>query len=160
VFADRSKISNWKGNINNIRLDIFDGSNTPADVSMYFGAIVLCKTAEEAAKVAEGWTPEGAITDYLAYLESLKPETEPETEAPTEPETEAPTEPVTEAPTEVPTDAVTETPTEPATEAPTEAPTAAPETQAPAEGGCASAVAFGLTGVFMAAAVLLIRKKD
>ena len=160
VVADMSKISNWKGNINNIRLDIFDGSNTPADVSMYFGAIVLCKTADEAAKVAEGWTPEGAITDYLAYLESLKPETEPETEAPTEPETEAPTEPVTEAPTEVPTDAVTETPTEPATEAPTEAPTAAPETQAPAEGGCASAVAFGLTGVFMAAAVLLIRKKD
>ena len=153
VVADMSTLSNWKGNVNNIRLDIFDGSNTPADVSMYFGAIVLCKTAEEAAKVSEGWAPEGSITDYLAYLDSLKPETEPETEPVTEPVTEAPTAaPETEAPTVAPE---TQAP-----EVPTEAPTAAPETQAPAEGGCASAVAFGLTGILMAAAVLLIRKKD
>ncbi len=153
VVADMSKVSNWTGNINNIRLDIFDGSNTPADVSMYFGAIVLCKTAEEAAKVAEGWAPEGSITDYLAYLEAMKPETEPETEPVTEPVTEAPTAaPETEAPTAAPETA--------APEVPTEAPTAAPETQAPAEGGCASAVAFGLTGILMAAAVAVIRKKD
>ena len=153
VVADMSKLSNWTGKINNIRLDIFDGSNTPADTTMYFGAIVLCKTAEEAAKVSEGWAPEGSITDYLAYLESMKPETEPETEPVTEPVTEAPTAaPETEAPTAAPETA--------APEVPTEAPTAAPETQAPAEGGCASVVAFGLTGILMAAAVLLIRKKD
>ena len=153
VVADMSKVSNWRGNINNIRLDIFDGSNTPADTTMYFGAIVLCKTAEEAAKVAEGWTPEGAITDYLAYLDSMKPETEPETEPVTEP--------VTEAPTQAPeTEALTAGPETQAPEVPTEAPTAAPETEAPAKGGCASAVAFGLAGILMAAAVVVIRKKD
>ena len=154
--ADMSKVGNWKGNINNIRLDIFDSLNTPADVSMYFGAIVLCKTAEEAAKVSEGWAPEGSITDYLAYLESLKPETEPETEAPTEPETEAPTEPETDAPTEEPTAA----PTEPVTEAPTAAPTEAP-TEAP-KGGCGSTVTFGLAAILVTAAawVTVSRKKD
>ena len=156
--ADMSKVGNWKGNINNIRLDIFDSLNTPADVSMYFGAIVLCKTAEEAAKVADGWAPEGSITDYLAYLESLKPETEPETEAPTEPETEAPTEPETETPTEAPTEAPTAAPTEPATEAPTAAPTEAPTE--PAKSGCGSAVTFGLAAVLVAAAACVIRKKD
>lgn len=156
--ADMSKVGNWKGNINNIRLDIFDSLNTPADVSMYFGAIVLCKTAEEAAKVSEGWAPEGSITDYLAYLESLKPETEPETEVPTEPETEVPTEPETEAPTETPTEAPTAAPTEPVTEAPTAAPTEAPTE--PAKSGCGSAVTFGLAAVLVAAAVMVIRKKD
>ena len=156
--ADMSKVGNWKGNINNIRLDIFDSLNTPADVSMYFGAIVLCKTAEEAAKVSEGWAPEGSITDYLAYLESLKPETEPETEAPTEPETEVPTEPETETPTEAPTEAPTAAPTEPVTEAPTAAPTEAPTE--PAKSGCGSAVTFGLAAVLVAAAVCVIRKKD
>ncbi len=156
--ADMSKVGNWKGNINNIRLDIFDSLNTPADVSMYFGAIVLCKTAEEAAKVSEGWAPEGSITDYLAYLESLKPETEPETEAPTEPETEAPTEPETETPTEAPTEAPTAAPTEPVTEAPTAAPTEAPTE--PAKSGCGSAVTFGLAAVLVAAAAWVIRKKD
>ena len=156
--ADMSKVGNWKGNINNIRLDIFDSLNTPADVSMYFGAIVLCKTAEEAAKVSEGWAPEGSVTDYLAYLESLKPETEPETEAPTEPETESPTEPETETPTEAPTEAPTAAPTEPVTEAPTAAPTEAPTE--PAKSGCGSAVTFGLAAVLVAAAACVIRKKD
>lgn len=163
VVADMSKLSNWKGRINNIRLDIFDGSNTPADVSMYFGAVVLCKTADEAAKVAEGWTPEGSITDYLAYLESLKPETEPETEAPTEPVTEAPTEPVTEAPTAAPE---TQTPTaapETATpEVPTEAPATTPDTDAPAKSGCGSVLFVSSVGVLLAAvaAVAVYRKKD
>ena len=156
--ADMSKVGNWKGNINNIRLDIFDSLNTPADVSMYFGAIVLCKTAEEAAKVSEGWAPEGSVTDYLAYLESLKPETEPETEAPTEPETEVPTEPETETPTEAPTEAPTAAPTEPVTEAPTAAPTEAPTE--PAKSGCGSAVTFGLAAILVAAAACVIRKKD
>ena len=158
-----SKVSGWTGNINNIRLDIFDSVNSPADVTTYIGAIVLCKTAEEAAKVSEGWAPEGSITDYLAYLESMKPETEPETEAPTEPETEAPTEPETEAPTEPETEApteevTTEAPTEEPTEAPTEAPTA--EVTAPAGGGCGSAVTFSLAALLVAAAAVVARKKD
>ena len=155
VVADMSKVSGWTGNINNIRLDIFDSVNSPADVTTYIGAIVLCKTAEEAAKVSEGWAPEGSITDYLAYLESMKPETEPETEAPTEPETEAPTEPETEAPTE---EVTTEAPTEEPTEAPTEAPTA--EVTAPAGGGCGSAVTFSLAALLVAAAAVVARKKD
>lgn len=158
VTVDMSKVAKWTGKINNIRLDIFDGSNTPEGKTMYFGAIVLCKTAEEAAKVSEGWAPEGSITDYLAYLESLKPETEPETEAPTEPETEAPTEPETDAPTEEPTAAPTEPATEPATETPTAAPTEAP-TEAP-KGGCGSAVTFGLAAILVTAAACVIRKKD
>ena len=160
VVADMSKVNNWKGNINNIRLDIFDGSNTPADTTMYFGAIVLCKTAEETAKVAEGWTPEGAITDYLAYLEAMKPETEPETEAPTEPDTEAPTEPNTEAPTE---EATTAAPTEAPTEAPTDAPvedTTVETLTEPAKSGCGSTVTFGLVAMLVTAAVVVIRKKD
>jgi hypothetical protein len=151
-----SKVAKWTGKINNIRLDIFDGSNTPEGKTMYFGAIVLCKTAEEAAKVSEGWAPEGSITDYLAYLEAMKPETEPETEAPTEPETEAPTEPVTEAPTEAPTAA----PTEPVTEAPTAADTTTETLTEPAKSGCGSAVTFGLAAILVAAAAVVIRKKD
>ena len=159
VTVDMSKVAKWTGKINNIRLDIFDGSNTPADTTMYFGAIVLCKTAEEAAKVSEGWAPEGSITDYLAYLEAMKPETEPETEeptdVPTEPETEAPTEPETDAPTEAPTAA----PTEPVTEAPAADTTIETLTE-PAKGGCGSAVTFGLAAILVAAAAVVVRKKD
>ena len=160
VVADMSKVSGWTGKINNIRLDIFDGSNTPADTTMYFGAIVLCKTAEEAAKVSEGWAPEGSITDYLAYLEAMKPETEPETEAPTEPETEAPTEPETETPTE---EATTAAPTEVPTEAPTDAPaeeTTVETLTEPAKSGCGASVTFGLAALLVAAAAVVIRKKD
>ncbi len=163
VVADMSKVSNWKGRINNIRLDIFDGSNTAADVSMYFGAIVLCKTADEAAKVAEGWTPEGSITDYLAYLESLKPETAPATEAPTEPVTEAPTEPVTEAPTAAPeTEAPTVAPETEAPEVPTEASATTPDTDAPAKSGCGATLTVSTVGILLAAAVAVTvyRKKD
>ncbi len=156
VVADMSKVSNWKGNINNIRLDIFDSTNTPADVTMYFGAIVLCKTAEEAAKVSEGWAPEGSITDYLAYLESLKPETEPETEAPTEPETDPVTEPETEPVTEAP---VTEEPTEEVTDAPA-ADTTTETLTDPVKGGCGATVAFGFASVLVAVAAVVIRKKD
>ena len=159
VTVDMSKVAKWTGKINNIRLDIFDGSNTPEGKTMYFGAIVLCKTAEEAAKVSEGWAPEGSITDYLAYLEAMKPETEPETEeptdVPTEPETEAPTEPETDAPTEAPTAA----PTEPVTDAPAADTTAETLTE-PAKGGCGSAVTFGLAAILVAAAVVVVRKKD
>ncbi len=158
VTVDMSKVAKWTGKINNIRLDIFDGSNTPEGKTMYFGAIVLCKTADEAAKVADGWAPEGSITDYLAYLESLKPETEPETEAPTEPETEAPTEPATETPTEPETQA----PAVPETEAPASAPdeTTVETSTDPVKGGCGSAVTFGLAAILVAAAAVVVRKKD
>jgi hypothetical protein len=136
-------VAKWTGKINNIRLDIFDGSNTPEGKTMYFGAIVLCKTAEEAAKVSEGWAPEGSITDYLGYLESLKP-VEPETE----PETDAPTEPVTDAPTDAPTDPVTDAPTD------------APTTETPSEGGCSSAMAVGVIALIPLAAFCFLKKKD
>ena len=159
VVADMSKVSNWTGSINNIRLDIFDSVNTPADVSMYFGAIVLCKTADEATQVAEGWTPEGAITDYLAYLEAMKPETEPETDPVTEPDTEVPTEPDTETPTEEATETTAETPTE--APADTTAQETAVETLTePVQSGCGSALTLGLGAVLVAAAVVVIRKKD
>lgn len=163
LVVDMSKVSDWKGNINNFRLDIFDSINTDAGVSMYFGAIVLCKNAEEAAKVADGWTPEGAVTDYLAYLEAIKPETEPEPEAPTEPETDPVTEPESETAPEI-----EETTPAPETHAPTEPEvTDAPEADTtteiltePAGSGCGSAVTFGLTAVLVAAAAFAVRKKD
>lgn len=156
VVADMSKVGSWKGNINNIRLDIFDSVNTPADVTMYFGAIVLCKTAEEAAQVSQGWTPEGAVTDYLAYLEAMQPETEPETEepdVPTEPETAPVTEPETGPAVDTPetdtsTDALEETAAEPV------------ETLTPVQGGCGSAVTLGMAAILVTAAVVVIRKKD
>ena len=162
VTADMSKLSNWTGNINNIRLDIFDSVNTDAGVSMYFGAIVLCKTAEEAAKVSEGWTPEGAITDYLAYLDSLKPETDPETEVPTEPVTEAPTDPVTTPVTEPVTEAPTAPSTEPVTEeAPSVSTTTADAVTEPGGSGCTATVGIGMGTLLMAAAaVCVLRKKD
>ena len=157
VTLDMSKVQNWTGRINNIRLDIFDSTSTKAGVSVYFGAVVLCKTPEEAAKVADGWAPEGAVTDYLAYLEFMKPETEPETEAPTEPPTEAPTEAVTEPPATV---------TDPDTQAPagTDAPAVSaddttPETDGTA-GGCASAVAGSALALLAAAAAALALRKS
>lgn len=125
ITVDLSKLSAWNGTIHNIRLDIFDGTYTDAGYSMYISDIVLCKTAEEAAKVQDGWLPEGCIEDYLAYKESLKPqEPETETETVTEPATEPVTEPVTEPETEPATEPVTEPVTEPETETVTE-----PETE-------------------------------
>ena len=156
ITVDMSRARNWAGTINDIRLDIFDGANSPEGVTMYIGAIVLCQTKEEAQSVATGWKPEGCIPDYLAYLESLKPvETEPETEAPTEPETEPETEtqPVTEAETET----VTEAPTEPATT------TAPAVTDAPkSSGGCGSLVATGAAALLLSAlaAAAVMKKKD
>ena len=79
--------------------------------------MVLCPSVEEADAVEAGWLPEGCITDYLAYKESLRPkETETETEPATEPETT-----VTESETVV-TDTATEpeTATKPATESASE----------------------------------------
>ncbi len=160
ITVDMSKLANWKGNINNIRLDIFDSVNSKANTSMYIGAIVLCKNSIEAEMVAEGWTPDGAVTDYLAYLESLKPkpETQPETEAPTEPETPAVTSPETQPDTTAPE-------TQPDT---TVAPT--PDTaetatsdliSEPEPSGCSAMVGGGVAVLLglMAAAVALKRRK-
>ena len=173
IVVDMSQASKWSGTINNIRLDIFDSVNTPAGVTMYIGAIVLCEYLEDAQNVENGWTPEGAVVDYLAYKESLRPvvtepPTEEPTEPPTEPPTEAPTEEPTEAPTEVLTDAPTEAPTEKPTEAPTEAPTdvltqadtTAEEDTEPAETtGCQSALAVtGVVGL-LALAVVAVKKR-
>ena len=52
------------------------------------------------------------------------------------------TDPATNEPTNEPTDAPTEEPTE------------------PAKSGCGSAVTFGLAAILVAAAVMVIRKKD
>ena len=169
IVVDMSHDSKWSGTINNIRLDIFDSVTTPADVTMYIGAIVLCEYLEDAQNVENGWTPEGAVVDYLAYKESLKPVvTEPPTEEPTEPPTEPPTEAPTEEPTEAPTEVLTEAPTEKPTEAPTDAPTDAPtqaeataeEDTEPAEtAGCQSTLAVtGLVGL-LALAVVAVKKR-
>ncbi len=163
ITVDMSKISNWKGNINNIRLDIFDSVNSPADTSMYIGAIVLCKTGDEAAKVKDGWAPEGSITDYLAYLESLKPVvTEPPTEAPTEPVTEPETTtPITEPETTatVEPEITTPAPTPVESTAPSPEMTTPADTE-PADTGCASAVlSAGVLLALCAAAVTLAARR-
>ncbi len=124
IIVDMSKLSDWKGNINSMRLDIFDSVYTAAGKSMYIGAIVLCRTAEEAKLVESGWAPEGSVTDYLEYLNRLDPsykptETEPE---PTETEPEE---------SETPSESASEIPSDTATEAPNE--TDSPQT---ASGGC------------------------
>lgn len=86
VIYDMSKAKGWEGQINNFRLDIFDSVNTDAGISMWFGGMTLCQTKEEAEQVKDGFIPEGAIGDYLAYKESLKPE-EPTTPEETTKET-------------------------------------------------------------------------
>ncbi len=160
IIVDMSKVSKWKGTINNIRLDIFDSVFTEADTSMYIGAIVLCSTMSEASDVENGWAPEGSVTDYLQYVKdhTPEPETEEPTEAPTDPETEEPTEAPTEEPTEAPTEAPTDAPV--LTEAPTEAPT---ESQTEAQSGsCGSVISVGAVVVlaFMGGIVLMKQKKD
>ncbi len=161
VIVDMSKVSKWKGTINNIRLDIFDSVFTEANTSLYIGAIVLCSTMDDAAKVETGWAPEGSVTDYLQYVKDHTPETEPETEAPTEPETEIPTEPETEVPTEEPTEQPTEAPeiTEEATEAPaTEVPTTAVTDKQ--GGGCGSVISLSAIAALTAVGgAMLIKKK-
>ncbi len=153
IIVDMSKVSKWKGTINNIRLDMFDSVYTEADTSLYIGAIVLCSTASDAANVENGWAPEGSVTDYLQYVKDHTPETEPETEAPTEPETEVPTEAPTETPTEEPTDApvVTDAPTEQPTEAPAES-----ETEAQT-GSCGSVISVSALAVLAVAGGAIFR---
>ena len=154
IVVDMSKVSKWKGTINNIRLDIFDSVFTEADTSLYIGAIVLCSTASDAANVENGWVPEGSVTDYLQYVKDHmpEPETEEPTEAPTEP-VEEPTEVHTEEPTEAPTDAPV------VTDAPTEAPATESRTEAQS-GSCGSVISVGSVAVLaLMGGVLLFKKK-
>ncbi len=150
ITVDMSKVKTWTGTINNIRLDIFDSVSTPAGTSMYIGAIVLCKTADEASRVVDGWTPEGSVTDYLAYLEALKPQPE-ETETETETETDPETESVTESETMIETVTETESVSEPTTE--TESVTE------PVESGCASVMGGGLALLAILGGAMVIRRK-
>ncbi|MBE6585448.1 MAG: phosphodiester glycosidase family protein [Ruminococcaceae bacterium] len=164
IIVDMSKVSKWKGTINNIRLDIFDSVYTEADVSLYIGAIVLCPSLADATNVeAQGWAPEGSVTDYLQYIKDHTPEapTEEPTEEPTEPPVEIPTEApvITEAPTEAP---ATDPETDPIiTEAPTEAPTSA-ATQAPAQnsGSCGSVISLSALALMSTlGGILLLKRK-
>lgn len=161
LIYDMSKAKGWDGNINSLRLDIFDSVYTDADVSVWFGGLTLCKTAEEANKVKDGYIPEGAIADYLAYMESLQSEetTVDETEQTTDPDNESKTEaPTDEAPTdEAPTDEETTTGEENVTPDAGEVSTSEPATKT----GCggvmtAAAVPMLLTGAWM----LLGRRKE
>lgn len=52
IIADMSGEEYWRGNINNIRLDIFDSIYTDAGSRMYIEGISLCKSVEEAEKLA------------------------------------------------------------------------------------------------------------
>ena len=54
----------------------------------------------------------------------------------------------------------TAAPTEPVTEAPTAADTTIETLTEPAKGGCGSAVTFGLAAILVAAAAVVVRKKD
>lgn len=78
VVLDMSTANQWSGTIHNIRLDVIDGTAVPAGVTVYLGAIVLCQYEEDAQCVEAGWLPDGCVTDFLAYKESLRPQ-EPET---------------------------------------------------------------------------------
>ncbi len=179
VVVDMSKVSKWKGTVNNIRLDIFDSVFTEAGTSIYIGAIVMCENKDDANNVANGFAPEGSVTDYLQYVKDHTPETEAPTEPPVEEPTEEPTEAPTEAPSEIPTEPqtepVVEEPTAPEetsdtlTEAPTdanietlpstEAPTT-PETTAEASGSCGSVISVSAVVCLSAlGGVLLIKKK-
>ncbi len=157
VVVDMSKVSKWKGTVNNIRLDIFDSVYTDAGVSMYIGAVVMCPTKADAENVQNGWAPEGAVTDYLQYVKDHMPETEPETEAPTEPETEVPTEVPTETPTEAPTEAPTDAPVV-ETEVSTEAPATEAQTESK-EDGCGSVISVGAVAILATAGCALLIKK-
>ena len=171
VVVDMSKVSKWKGTVNNIRLDIFDSVYTEPDTSLYIGAIVMCENKDDANNVANGFVPEGSVTDYLQYVKDHMPETEAPTEEPTEEPTEAPTEPVTEPETEPVTEApsASEQATDAPTEAPTEAPAASvtePATEAPTvqesevSGSCGSVISVSaVVCLSLLGGALLIKKK-
>jgi len=63
--------SGWSGNINMLRLDVFNDVVSAGD-TMHVASVTLCKSADEASKVRKGILPAGAFTDFKGYLESLK----------------------------------------------------------------------------------------
>ncbi len=70
---DLSYFAGWKGTIKSIRFDPFDSDTIPAGKNVVFslGSITLCKTADEAAKVATGkYLPKGAVSSYQDFLEN------------------------------------------------------------------------------------------
>ncbi len=73
ITFDMSGAYNWSGNINNIRLDIFEGFNSSAGDTMYIDSVILCKNSQEAEAAKNGWIPAGACPNYLELKESLKP---------------------------------------------------------------------------------------
>ncbi len=113
------KDTGWRGQISNIRLDIFDSITTnSSDGTVFsFGGITLCKTLDEATKVTAGnYLPDGAIPSYKEYLNpgSTTTTSAVDTDPPAE-DTDA----VTEADTDTETivtdeisDVITETPAE------------------------------------------------
>ncbi len=166
IVVDMSKVSKWKGTVNNIRLDIFDSVFTEADTSLYIGAIVMCANRQDADNVANGFAPEGSVTDYLQYVKDHAPETEAPEETPTEPpiDTDVPTEAPTEAPTEpaLETDATVTDPsadTAASPEAPTEQAPAATEQTSSGCAAVASLTSVGLLSV-MGGALLIKKKKQ
>ncbi len=161
--VDMSKASQWSGTINSIRLDVIDNATVPAGVTVYIGAIVLCPSIEEAEAVEAGWLPEGCITDFLAYKESLRPkETETETDPVQEPATTV-TESETEAPTEPETTAAPQTETQSETAAPADSTTAPVQETTAASGGCSSVVTgvagIAVLGLLTAATVCTARRR-
>ncbi len=66
-------LSGWSGNINNIRLDVFNSGTYAAGDTMYIASVTLCKSAAEANSVRNGILPEGSCANYSELKESLKP---------------------------------------------------------------------------------------
>lgn len=64
--------SNWSGNINHIRLDIFNEATNAGEI-MDIASLTLCRNAEEVSALRKGVLPQGACPDFAALLESLKP---------------------------------------------------------------------------------------
>lgn len=78
--ADMSDDPSWKGTITSMRLDIFDSIVTYAGKGTVFslGSITLCKTADEAARVATGnYLPKGAVLSYNDFLNDPSSATHP-----------------------------------------------------------------------------------
>ncbi len=155
---DLTQTPNWSGIINGWRFDYLNGNCAPGN-TVEFASVQFFRTLEGAKKAAaqdpQKQTPfhsgdsavihdmseesEGTKEDYVINPQDAYVVTEPETEFPTESTTKAP-----------------ETPTEEGVVDRTESPA---ETDA-AVRGCRCTLICSMTAILMAAAVLLIRKKD
>ena len=63
---------NWSGNINNIRLDVFNEA-TNANEVMDIASVTLCKNIDEITALRKGTLPQGACSNFAAIVESFKP---------------------------------------------------------------------------------------